>query len=58
MDTGTALATILIFFALSYTGTKFEWWGNTVGSNTDDEHSTPWLKVGHGEYFGKRRGEF
>jgi hypothetical protein len=58
MDTGTALATILIFFALSYTNTKFSWWGNTVGSNTDDENSVPWLKVATGGYFGKGPGQF
>ena len=58
MDTGTALATILIFFALSYTKTNFEWWGNTVGSNTDDSNSTPWLTVAPGSYFGPRKGEF
>ncbi|KZF18813.1 OPT superfamily oligopeptide transporter [Xylona heveae TC161] len=58
MDTGTAFATIIIFFALSYHGIKFVWWGNTVGSNTDDNNSVPWLKVAPGEYFGKRIGEF
>ncbi|KAE8152078.1 OPT superfamily oligopeptide transporter [Aspergillus avenaceus] len=58
MDTGTALATILIFFALSYTGTKLNWWGNTVGSNTYDSKSVPYLKVSDGGHFGPGPGEF
>lgn len=58
MDTGTAIATVLIFFALSYTGTTLNWWGNTVGSNTDDANSVPWLTVPDGGYFGKGPGEF
>lgn len=58
MDTGTAIATVLIFFALSYTGTTLNWWGNTVGSDTDDSNSVPWLKVPDGGYFGKGPGQF
>ncbi|KAI5253070.1 OPT superfamily oligopeptide transporter [Aureobasidium subglaciale] len=58
MDTGTAVATIVIFFALSYHGIKFNWWGNTVGGDTDDANSVPWLKVAKGEHFGKGPGEF
>ena len=58
MDTGTAIATIIIFFALGYTNTTFSWWGNNVGSNTDDSNSVPWLKVSSGGHFGKGPGEF
>ncbi|KAB8231711.1 OPT oligopeptide transporter protein-domain-containing protein [Aspergillus alliaceus] len=58
MDTGTALATIIIFFALSYTGTKLNWWGNTVGSNTYDSQSVPYLTVSKGGHFGAGPGEF
>jgi hypothetical protein len=57
METGTALATVVIFFALSYQGIKLVWWGNPVGSNTDDANSVPWLKVSPGSHFGKGRGE-
>lgn len=39
MDTGTALATIIIFFALSYHNVVFNWWGNTVGADTEDRKS-------------------
>ncbi|KAK1765150.1 glutathione transporter 1 [Phialemonium atrogriseum] len=58
MDTGTAVATVLIFFCLSYNGVVFSWWGNTVGANTDDAKSVPWLKVPNGGHFGKGPGEF
>ncbi|CAD0029424.1 unnamed protein product [Aureobasidium pullulans] len=58
MDTGTALATIVIFFALSYHGVKWKWWGNEVGGDTDDANSVPWLKVAKGAHFGKGPGEF
>lgn len=58
MDTGTALATIIIFFALSYHNVVFNWWGNTVGADTDDANSVPWLKVSPGGHFGRGAGEF
>jgi len=58
MDTGTALATVVIFFCLSYTGVKLVWWGNTVGKNTNDYLAVPWLKVPTGGYFGKGPGQF
>jgi hypothetical protein len=58
MDTGTALATVIIFFALSYQGITFNWWGNTVGKNTADANAVPWLKVPTGGHFGKGPGEF
>ncbi|KAJ8064165.1 hypothetical protein OCU04_006517 [Sclerotinia nivalis] len=58
MDTGTALATVIIFFALTYNNITLSWWGNTVGSNTDDANSVPYLKVAAGEHFGKSPGQF
>ncbi|BGP17729.1 hypothetical protein JCM10213_005310 [Rhodosporidiobolus nylandii] len=58
LDTGTALATIIIFFALSYHGIRFVWWGNTVGSDTMDSSSTPWLAVAQGTTFGPAVGDF
>ncbi|KAF4764871.1 hypothetical protein N7455_004899 [Penicillium solitum] len=58
MDTGTAIATIIIFFALGYHAITFNWWGNTVGSNTYDAKSVPWLTVPKGSFFGKGPGEF
>ena len=58
MDTGTAIATIIIFFALGYHSITFNWWGNTVGSDTADANSVPWLTVPKGSFFGKGPGEF
>lgn len=58
MDTGTAIATIIIFFALGYHAVKFNWWGNTVGSNTYDAKSVPWFTVPEGGHFGKGPGQF
>ncbi|KAJ5529204.1 hypothetical protein N7527_002597 [Penicillium freii] len=58
MDTGTAIATIIIFFALGYHAITFNWWGNLVGSNTYDAKSVPWLTVPKGSFFGKGPGEF
>lgn len=60
MDTGTALATIIIFFAFSYTGIKLSWWGNNVGAGTMDKLATPWLslKGTNITHFGKAVGEF
>ncbi|OCF33178.1 OPT family small oligopeptide transporter [Kwoniella heveanensis BCC8398] len=58
MDTGTALATIIIFFALGYHNISLDWWGNNVGDNTYDTKSVPWLTVAKGQHFGKGVGEF
>ncbi|GAA5902112.1 hypothetical protein JCM8208_002479 [Rhodotorula glutinis] len=58
LDTGTALATIVIFFALSYSGIKLVWWGNTVNSTTLDAKSAAWLHVPKGSHFGPSVGEF
>ncbi|KAJ9094171.1 hypothetical protein QFC19_008021 [Naganishia cerealis] len=58
LDTGVALATIIIFFALSYNGIKLVWGGNTIGSDTYDSKSIPYLSVASGKHFGKGPGEF
>lgn len=58
MDTGVALATIIIFFTLSYTNTHFSWALNNVGKNTYDAKGVPWLKVKNGTHFGPNVGEF
>jgi hypothetical protein len=58
LETGTALATIIIFFALSYQGIKLVWGGNTVGADTYDAKSVPYLRVSTGQHFGKSVGEF
>ncbi|KAI8822241.1 OPT oligopeptide transporter protein-domain-containing protein [Fimicolochytrium jonesii] len=38
LDCGLALATIAVFFALTYHGTTIEWWGNTVDKETLDHN--------------------
>jgi OPT family small oligopeptide transporter len=61
LDSGVAVAAVLIFFCLQYpaNGTIganniMEWWGNTVFLKTADAKGTPLLKVPKGEYFGPR----
>lgn len=58
LDTGVALATIIIFFALSYNNIVLNWGGNNIGNDTDDTNSVPWLKVLKGQHFGPGVGEF
>ncbi|KAK4700387.1 hypothetical protein P7C70_g5860, partial [Phenoliferia sp. Uapishka_3] len=58
LDTGVALATIIIFFALSYNNIKLNWGGNNISDNTYDTLGTPWLKVVTGGHFGRGVGEF
>lgn len=58
LDSGVALATIIIFFALSYTNTHLSWWGNNVGKNTMDAKGTPAFTVPKGSHFGRGVGEF
>ena len=36
LDSGVAIATVLIFLCVTYPGGKLEWWGNTVWKNTRD----------------------
>ncbi|KAK7536973.1 small oligopeptide transporter, OPT family [Phyllosticta citribraziliensis] len=57
LDTGTALAGIVIFFCVSYPGAVFpDWWGNTVYLNTDDADGTPWLSMPAQGWFGLQNG--
>jgi len=61
LDTGTAVATLFIFFALQYPrrgtigmGTIERWWGNTVYTQTADQKALPLRHVVAGEFFGPR----
>ncbi|KAF2090068.1 small oligopeptide transporter, OPT family [Saccharata proteae CBS 121410] len=57
LDTGTALAGIIIFFCVSYPGGVFpDWWGNTVYANTDDANGVPYLDLPSAGYFGPANG--
>jgi len=61
LDTGTAVGTLLVFFALQYpnrgtigANTIEKWWGNTVYTQTADQNALPLRQVVAGEYFGPR----
>lgn len=57
---GIAISGIIIFFAMQWTETEFEWWGNEVPY--DGCEGTPCtlktLNKAEGEYFGPRYGDF
>ncbi|KAG8407317.1 hypothetical protein J3459_010574 [Metarhizium acridum] len=50
LDCSTAIAGILIFFAVIYTGASkdFSWWGTTVHTNTCDWKACRYLKLAKG----------
>ncbi|KAF9530833.1 OPT oligopeptide transporter [Crepidotus variabilis] len=59
LDSGVAIAAVLIFFILQYpaNGTigadnLAKWWGNTVFSNTADANATTMLTIPEGQHFG------
>jgi OPT family small oligopeptide transporter len=56
LDTGLAISTIVIFFALSLSNTSFpDWWGNTIAVSTMDAQGTAVQKiVAQGETFGPK----
>ncbi|KAI7667954.1 hypothetical protein KC318_g5549 [Hortaea werneckii] len=57
VDTGTALAGIIIFFAVSYPGYSFpDWWGNNVYLNTADGRGDAWKPMPESGYFGFPNG--
>jgi hypothetical protein len=59
LDSGTAIGTLIVFFALQYPrhgtigkNTIENWWGNTVYMKTADQQALPLRKVVPGEFFG------
>ncbi|OJD37513.1 small oligopeptide opt family [Diplodia corticola] len=57
LDTGTALAGIVIFFCVTYPGGVFpDWWGNTVYLQTADADGVPYLDMPAQGYFGYANG--
>ncbi|KAI9436132.1 OPT oligopeptide transporter [Lactarius psammicola] len=61
LDCGTAIGTLIVFFALQYPrrgtigkNTIESWWGNTVYLKTADQQALPLRKVVPGEFFGPR----
>lgn len=47
-----------MFFALQWSEIQLPWWGNDVTSKGCEGAACTRLKLGKGEYFGPRYGEF
>ena len=52
LDSGVAIATVIIFLCVTYPGGKLVWWGNTVWKNTLDAKSAGYYTLAKGETFG------
>lgn len=52
LDGGLALTSLIIFFAFSYSGVTFSWWGNNVDATTADYNGLALMTVPDGETFG------
>ncbi|PFH55729.1 hypothetical protein XA68_17705 [Ophiocordyceps unilateralis] len=55
---GIAIAGIIIFFALQYTGTDLDWWGNRIVETGCEGKACTLKTLAPGEYFGPRVGDF
>ncbi|PHH72196.1 hypothetical protein CDD80_4690 [Ophiocordyceps camponoti-rufipedis] len=55
---GIAIAGIIIFFALQYTGTDLDWWGNRIVDAGCEGKACTLKTLAPGEYFGPRVGDF
>lgn len=54
LDSGVAIATVLIFLCVTYPGGKLSWWGNNVWRHTLDYNATTYYTLAHGETFGPK----
>lgn len=52
LDSGVAVATVIIFFCIMLPAGSLSWWGNTVYSNTADGKGTPWKSLPPNGFFG------
>lgn len=52
VETGVAIAVVVIFLCVSYPGGKLNWWGNSVYKNTSDYEYRKFYTVKKGETFG------
>lgn len=52
LDSGVAVASIVIFLTVTYPGGQLNWWGNNVWKNTLDYTSTKFYSLAPGETFG------
>ncbi|EQL00848.1 oligopeptide transporter [Ophiocordyceps sinensis CO18] len=55
---GIAIAGIIIFFSLQYTGTDLDWWGNRASEMGCEGNACALKTLAPGEYFGPRLGDF
>ncbi|ORY63916.1 OPT oligopeptide transporter protein-domain-containing protein [Pseudomassariella vexata] len=53
-----AIAAIIIFFSLQWTGVELSWWGNDVVSQGCEGTACTLMTLNEGEYFGPRLGTF
>lgn len=58
LDSGVAVATVIIFLCIILPGGKLDWWGNTVYSHTADGKGTPYMKPPAAGYFGPAKGSW
>jgi hypothetical protein len=56
LDSGVAIATVIIFFCITLPAGSLSWWGNTVFRQTADGKGTPWKSLPPEGYFGPRKG--
>ncbi|KAB2575833.1 Glutathione transporter 1 [Lasiodiplodia theobromae] len=56
-STAIAVAAVVIFFAVEYSGFEINWWGNNAESGCESTTCTR-LKLPAGEYFGPRIGNY
>ncbi|RDA88408.1 hypothetical protein CP532_5603 [Ophiocordyceps camponoti-leonardi (nom. inval.)] len=53
LDSGLILATVVVFFAITWPGRELKWWGNsTVFETLDAKHAATLKAVSEGETFG------
>lgn len=57
LDSGVAMATVIIFFCITLPAGSLSWWGNTVYSNTADGKGTPWKSLPPSGFFGPDKWE-
>ncbi|EAW06700.1 small oligopeptide transporter, OPT family [Aspergillus clavatus NRRL 1] len=56
LDSGVAVATVVIFFCIILPAGPLHWWGNEVFLETADSKGTPWKPLPESGYFGPAKG--
>lgn len=52
LDSGVAIATVIIFFCITLPAGSLSWWGNTVYKGTADGKGTPYMGLPADGHFG------